>query len=221
MRYNNVGEGIGKIEMLYCTSLLTLVGSGEQPGSSPRKFRLWNSQNKVPFSFSPLLLRLTPLRCDQEIICELSFPSTILNIKLNRERVIICLETQIHVYELSSMKCLQVLSIASNPYGLLALSSENSSYLAFPSGSAGGVVLYDCLSLRLLSQIDAHKNNVVSMTFNRSIPPPLLSPHPCSASEQSLPPHHRVGQWFVSSRSHLVLIFAHSGGVPDPQTFIA
>lgn len=47
MRFQNIGEGIGKIEMLYCTSLLTLVGSGEQPGSSPRKFRLWNSQNKV------------------------------------------------------------------------------------------------------------------------------------------------------------------------------
>jgi autophagy-related protein 18 len=37
MRYNHIGEGIGKIQMLYCTSLLTLVGSGEQPGSSPRK----------------------------------------------------------------------------------------------------------------------------------------------------------------------------------------
>lgn len=38
---------MGKIEMLYCTSLLALVGSGEQSGSSPRKFKLWNSQNQV------------------------------------------------------------------------------------------------------------------------------------------------------------------------------
>jgi hypothetical protein len=33
------------------------VGSGDQPGSSPRKFKLWNSKNKVcihPPLFSPL-----------------------------------------------------------------------------------------------------------------------------------------------------------------------
>jgi len=47
LRYNSSGEGIGRVEMLYCTSLLALVGSGDQPGSSPRKFKLWNSQNKV------------------------------------------------------------------------------------------------------------------------------------------------------------------------------
>lgn len=147
MRFNHVGEGLGKIEMLYCTSLLALVGSGEQPGSSPRKFRLWNSQNK-------------------EMICELSFPSSILNLKLNRERLVICLETQVHVYELSTMKCLQVLTTLPNPLGLFTLSSENSSYLAFPSGSAGGIVLYDCISLRLMGQIDTHKNCVVAMSFN-------------------------------------------------------
>lgn len=67
------------------------------------------------------------------------------------------------------MKCLQVLSISSNPSGLFALSSESSSYLAFPTGSLGGVVLYDCLSLRLISQIDAHKNSVVALTFNRFV----------------------------------------------------
>ena len=39
MRYNHIGEGIGKIQMLCCTSLLTLVGS-----------------------FSLPLLRLTPLQ---------------------------------------------------------------------------------------------------------------------------------------------------------------
>lgn len=93
-----------------------------------------------------------------------------LNVKLNRDRVVICLETQIHVYELSSMKCLQILSIALNPLGLMALSGESSSYLVFPSGAGatgGGVVMYDCVSLRLLSQIDAHKKSLMAMQFNR------------------------------------------------------
>lgn len=48
LRYNHSGgEGVGHIEMLYCTSLIALVGSGDQPASSPRKFKLWNSKNKV------------------------------------------------------------------------------------------------------------------------------------------------------------------------------
>lgn len=58
-----------------------------------------------------------------------------LNVVLNRERLIICLENQIHVYDLASMKCLQVLSTAPNPLGLAALSTESSSYLIFPSGT--------------------------------------------------------------------------------------
>ena len=71
---------------------------------------------------------------NQETICEITFPSSVLNVKLNRERVVICLETQIHIYELASMKCVQILSTAPNPSGLLALSGESSSYLVFPSG---------------------------------------------------------------------------------------
>ena len=90
---------------------------------------------------------------------------------MNRERVVVCLETQLHVYELASMKCLQILSTSPNPSGLLALSGESSSYLAFPAGTSvsgqGALVLFDCVSLRLLSQIDAHRNSLIAMEFNR------------------------------------------------------
>jgi autophagy-related protein 18 len=110
----------------------------------------------------------------QETICEITFPSSVLNVQLNRDRVVVCLESQLHVYELASMKCLQILDTAPNPSGLLALSGESSAYLAFPassssssSSSSGGVVLYDCVSLRLLSQIDAHKKTLMAMQFNR------------------------------------------------------
>ena len=67
------------------------------------------------------------------------------------------------------MKCLQIINITSNPLGLMALSGESSSYLVFPSShdDAGGVVVFDCVSLRLLSQIDAHKKPIMAMEFNR------------------------------------------------------
>jgi hypothetical protein len=33
--------------LLHCTGLIVLVGSGDQPGSSPRRVRLCNSKTQV------------------------------------------------------------------------------------------------------------------------------------------------------------------------------
>lgn len=148
VRFKYEDEGVGIVEMLNCTSLLAIVGSGDKPGSSPRKFILWNIHNN-------------------DTVCTIHFNSTVLSVRMNKQRLVICLETEIHVYDLASMECLHVLATAQNPDGQIALSSEASCYMAFPTENVGSVVLYDCLSLRLLSQIYAHKNAVVAMAFNR------------------------------------------------------
>eukprot|EP01041_Mallomonas_annulata_P002085 gene2085-4074_t len=153
-RYVSASEGIGIIEMLYSTSLIALVGSGDTPGSSPRRLRLCKSHT-------------------MESICELPFNSTILSVRMNKCRLLVCLENHIHIYDLVAISCLQVLATASNPEGLIAISRENKPYMAFPStsfpsSSPGDVILYDCMSLRILSQISAHKSTVVAIEFNRS-----------------------------------------------------
>lgn len=186
LRYKDASEGIGVIEMLYCTSLVALVGSGHTPGSSPRKLKLLNLQTK-------------------ENICELNFPSTIMDIKLCRQRMIICLQDQIHIYDLNTIKCIQILSATATSNGLIAYAPEPVSYLAFPTtfgtpssgavtavgtagstssgstkggpGSAyasvlaptnacGGVLIYDTISLRLITQINAHRNGIAAMEFS-------------------------------------------------------
>jgi len=81
------------------------------------------------------------------------------------------LESQIHIFDLQSSVFLQVLNVSPNPCGILALTRENKSILAFPELSSekecGDVVLYDCISLRLISKIKAHKKSIVALEFNR------------------------------------------------------
>ena len=88
---------------------------------------------------------------------------------MNLERLVVCCETQIHIFELSLMSCIQILATTPNPLGLLALSDKDTQLLAFPHGAPGEIVLYDCLAPRLLCKVAAHNTAVVEMQFNRLI----------------------------------------------------
>lgn len=171
LRYKDTSEGIGCIEMLYCTSLVAVVGSGITAGSSPRKLKLWNLQNK-------------------ELICELNFPNNVIDIKLSKRRMVVVLPDQIHIFDLNTLKCIQILASTSGcgAVGLLAYSMEPSCLIAFPSSAVpskasstsmvavnssrventGDVLVYDTISLRLIAQVHAHKASIVSIEFNPS-----------------------------------------------------
>ena len=51
------------------------------------------------------------------MICELLFPSSILAVKLNRKTLVIVLETEIYIYDISNMRLLHVIETAPNPDG--------------------------------------------------------------------------------------------------------
>lgn len=84
------------------------------------------------------------------MICELLFPSSILAVKLNRKTLVVVLENEIYIYDISNMRLLHVIETTPNPEGMrscgfqvafanccsavCALSpSADSSYLAYPS----------------------------------------------------------------------------------------
>jgi autophagy-related protein 18 len=84
------------------------------------------------------------------MICELLFPSTILSVKMNRKTLVVVLEVEIYIYDISNMKLLHVIETSPNPEGesltvfyhscsyfdaaICALSSSSdSSYLVYPS----------------------------------------------------------------------------------------
>ncbi|KAJ6558368.1 WD40-repeat-containing domain protein [Mycena capillaripes] len=105
----------GIVEMLFCTSLIALVGAPDTPSSSPRKLQIVNTKR-------------------QSMICELLFPSSILAVKLNRKTLVIVLETEIYVYDISNMRLLHVIETLPNPEAICALSpSADAPFLAYPA----------------------------------------------------------------------------------------
>ena len=79
-----------------------------------------------------------------QMICELTFPTSVLAVKLNRKRLVVVLEEQIYIYDIATMKHVYTIETGSNPNGFtlypLALtvgicslsSAAENSYLVFP-----------------------------------------------------------------------------------------
>ncbi|KAJ2351246.1 autophagy protein [Coemansia erecta] len=158
--------GIGIVEMLFCTSLVALVGSGDQPALSPRRLQIINTKR-------------------QSIICELTFPTSILAVKLNRRRLIAVLEEQIYVYDISNMKLLHTIETPPNPTAICAMSpiSENC-FIAYPTPASTStapsqpgappeipattdVMVFDANACEAINIIQAHKSPVSCLAMNR------------------------------------------------------
>ncbi|XP_043819107.1 WD repeat domain phosphoinositide-interacting protein 1 isoform X2 [Dromiciops gliroides] len=102
-------------------------------------------------------------------ICNYSYSSNILSIRLNRQRLLVCLEESIYIHNIKDMKLLKtILDIPVNPTGLCALSINHSnSYLAYPGSlTTGEIVLYDGNTLKTVCTIPAHDGPLAAITFN-------------------------------------------------------
>jgi autophagy-related protein 18 len=152
------------VEMLFCTSLVALVGLGDQPDLSPRRLQIVNTKRGSS-------------------ICELTFPTAILAVKLNRKRLVVVLLQNLYVYDIANMKLLHTIETSPNPNAICALSaSSDACYIAYPSPTpvpapdangapahapvaspahvpvSGDVLLYDACALQPVTVIEAHKS---------------------------------------------------------------
>eukprot|EP01137_Pigoraptor_chileana_P021947 Opistho-2@86306 len=149
--YSKFEGGTGVVEMLFCTSLVAIVGAGEQPAFSPRRLQIANTKR-------------------QSTICELNFVNTVLAVKMNRKRLVVVLEDRIHVYDITNMKLLHTVETPPNQRGVCALSpnSENN-FLAYPYSQTPGdknTLIFDALNLQAVTLFQAHKTPLSSMAFN-------------------------------------------------------
>ncbi|XP_060251868.1 WD repeat domain phosphoinositide-interacting protein 1 isoform X2 [Ovis aries] len=104
-------------------------------------------------------------------ICNYSYSGNILSIRLNRQRLLVCLEESIYIHNIKDMKLLKtILDIPANPTGLCALSINHSnSYVAYPGSlTTGEIVLYDGHSLKAVCTIAAHEGTLAAIAFNSS-----------------------------------------------------
>ncbi|RVX66832.1 Autophagy-related protein 18 [Exophiala mesophila] len=155
---------IAILEMLFSTSLVALI-------LSPRRLQIKNTKRN-------------------SIICELTFPTTVLSVKLNRKRLVIVLEDQIYLYDIQTMKLLYTIETSPNPTAICALSpSSENCYLAYPlpqkaastsfappshappnathvPPTSGEVLIFDAVKLEAVNVVEAHRSPLSCIAFN-------------------------------------------------------
>ncbi|XP_021756836.1 autophagy-related protein 18b-like isoform X2 [Chenopodium quinoa] len=139
----------GIVEMRFSSSLLAIVGAGEQPALSPRRLCLFNTTTGAPLQ-------------------ELNFLTSVLAIRLNKLRLIVLLQDKVFIYDINSLAILSVLDTVPNPKGLSAFSHIlDACFLALPASTTkGSMLVYDVMELQSLCEIDAHLSPLAAMVFS-------------------------------------------------------
>ncbi|CAH1449281.1 unnamed protein product [Lactuca virosa] len=137
------------VEMLFSSSLLAIVGAGEQASLSPRRLCLFNTQTG------------TALR-------ELNFLTSILSVCVNRKRLIVVLQGKTFIYDINSLVILDTIDTVPNSKGLCAFSPcLDGCFLALPASSTkGSVLVYNVIDLHSHCEIDAHKSPLAAIVFS-------------------------------------------------------
>ncbi|XP_075558198.1 autophagy-related 18a isoform X1 [Dermacentor variabilis] len=149
--YENDEEGMALVERLFLSSLVSLVSAG-----SLRKLKMCHFKKESE-------------------ICNYSYSNSILAVRLNRARLVVCLEESLYIHNIRDMKdgkWSQVLhtirETPPNTKGLCALSpSSDNCYLAYPgSDNFGEVQIFDALNLQAKVMIPAHNSALAALAFN-------------------------------------------------------
>ncbi|KAI0850081.1 WD40 repeat-like protein [Daldinia vernicosa] len=155
---------IAIVEMLFSTSLVAFV-------LSPRHLIVQNTKRA-------------------SVICELTFPSAILAVRLNRKRLAVVLEDEIYLYDITTMSLLTNIATSPNPAAVCALSpSHEHSYLAYPLPkpredaqdkrpshappaslyapvTSGDVLIYNTLTMQAVNVVEAHRSPLSCIALN-------------------------------------------------------
>jgi autophagy-related protein 18 len=142
---SNIPEKTAIVERLFQSSLITLVSLNHS-----RKLQVFHFQKGTE-------------------ICSHSYTSAIKAVRMNRKRVVVCLEESVHVHNIRDMRLMHMIrDTPTNREGLIDLcSSDHSCYLAYPgSATHGHVNIFDADPLVATCTIAAHDAPLAALRFN-------------------------------------------------------
>ncbi|KAH8158150.1 hypothetical protein CIB48_g10097 [Xylaria polymorpha] len=138
---------ISIIEMLFSTSLVALI-------LSPRHLIIQNTKRG-------------------SVICELSFPSAVLAVRLNRKRLCVVLEDSIYLYDIANMSLLQRIDTSPNPgafprddTGEKRPRHAPPASLSYAPVTSGDVLIFDTLTLKVINVVEAHRTPLSCIALN-------------------------------------------------------
>ncbi|EHA50539.1 autophagy protein [Pyricularia oryzae] len=162
--FSSEDGNVSIIEMLFSTSLVALI-------LSPRHLIIQNTKRG-------------------SVICELTFPSAVLAVRLNRKRLAVVLEDEIYLYDIANMSLLFTIATSPNPSAICALSpSSENCFLAYPlpkpredkddkrpshapplptyiPPTSGDVLIFDAITLKAVNVIEAHRSPLSCIAIN-------------------------------------------------------
>ena len=145
--------GIGICEMLGESSLVAIVGGGDSPAFSSRRLRVFNTSTST-------------------IICEMNFDFPVIAVRLNHRFLIVVLATQVHIFNIDTMKITQRLDTPNNPRGLCSLQnictqSSNSILLCFPGAvEKGDVFIFNVAAQKAVTVVEAHQSPIQTLVLS-------------------------------------------------------
>nr|XP_048335635.1 autophagy-related protein 18b-like isoform X2 [Ziziphus jujuba var. spinosa] len=164
------------VEMLFSSSLLAIVGAGEQPSLSPRRLCLFNTTTGHPLRELNFLTSILAVRMNRKSIVSSSEVVTVLSSPLLKTlicypgkcRLVVLLQEKTYVYDINSLTILDTIDTAPNLKGLCAFSpSLDGCFLALPACTTrGSVLLYNVMELQSHCEIDAHRAPLVAMVLS-------------------------------------------------------
>jgi autophagy-related protein 18 len=150
-------------EMLFSTALVATV-------STPRRVEINHTQRGLK-------------------LCDMSFATAVLAVRLNRKRLVVVLEDEIYLYDIQTLKLMHTLETSPNPAAIVALSpSTDNCYLACPlpqkaapqaqapahappnsthvPPTTGEVLLFDAIRNVQINVVEAHLSPLSCISFN-------------------------------------------------------
>uniref|UniRef100_A0A1I7T8A6 WD repeat domain phosphoinositide-interacting protein 2 n=1 Tax=Caenorhabditis tropicalis TaxID=1561998 RepID=A0A1I7T8A6_9PELO len=106
----------------------------------------------------------------RNIICDHRFNKSVLTIRLNRERIVVCLEDCIYIYNLKDMKMMHnIMDTPLNKLGVLDLTTNaGNALIAYPASTdTGSVHLFDAINLSSVNTFVAHEGTLACLKFNQ------------------------------------------------------
>jgi len=102
-------------------------------------------------------------------ICRYSYGDRIRAVRMNRSRLVVCLEESLYIHNIRDMKVIHTIrDTPPNPSGLISLSCDNTHcYLAYPGHShTGELQIFDTINLASRVIIPAHEGQLAALQFS-------------------------------------------------------
>jgi len=160
-----------RLHSINSTDSMDLVHRDEEPEVYIAERLFSSSLVAVVSTSNPRTLRVCHFKKGTEI-CRYSYNDKIRAVRMNRSRLVVCLEESLYIHNIRDMKVIHIItSTPPNPSGLIALSADTSNFcfLAYPGHShTGQLQVFDAETLACRVVIPAHEGQLAALQFSRT-----------------------------------------------------